>query len=159
MPFEHCVFSYKEKNILFLFTAKGFIGSLPVASVEKAFGLKPGDVKLIDDPACTKLIEQNAWTKYEKTLGIMVRFEAIRDSSFNTGYGKLLVALSKPIFDFISGRMYTEHIVYGPFRLFNLQADYMVVGYVNENVRLVQRIMPWQSKDTKVCFMSKSLSR
>ena len=137
-----------------MFTAKGSIGSLPVASVEEAFGLKPGDIKLIDDPACAELIEHNAWTKHKNTLGMMIRFKAIRDSNFNTGYGKWMVALGHPIIDFISGRTYTENVVYGPFRLYNLHAQYMIVGYVNENIRLLQSIMPWDDKDKKVVSLS-----
>ena len=129
-----------------------FIGKLPVASVEEAFCLKPGDIKLINDPECAKFIENNAWTKYKGTLGIMVRFEAIRESSFNTGYGKKVVAIGKPIIDFLSGSWFTENIVYGPFRLKNLHLGYKVVGYVNENCRLVNTIMPWESKDKKVCL-------
>ena len=128
-----------------------FLDKLPVASVEEAFCLKPGDIKLIDDPECTKLIENNAWTKCWNTLGMIVRFKAIRESNFNTGYGKRVVATGQPIFEFPSGRIYKENIVQGPFRLFNLHPIYEVVGYVNENCRLVKPIMPWESKQKKVC--------
>ena len=127
-----------------------FIDRLAVASVEKAFGLQPGDIKLIDDPACAKLLKQNAWSKCEKTLGMLVRFELIRESSFNTGIGKWVAALSNPIFEFPNGRVYKENVVQGPFRLFNLHPIYEVVAYVNEKCRLVKPIMPWESKDKKV---------
>ena len=82
----------------------------------------------------------------------MTRFEAIRDSKFNTGYGKWVVALGYPIIDFLSGRKYTENVVYGPFRLYNLHADYNIVGYVNKDVRLLTSTMPWDKKDKKVLY-------
>ena len=138
-----------------MFTArKGFIDDLPVASVEKAFGLKSGDIKLIDDPACQNLIEHNSWTKHKYTLGKMIRFEAIRESVFNTQLGKQTVATGTPIIDFLSGRKYTENVVLGAFVDKPMHADYLMVGYVNENVRLLKVIMPGEKKDKKVCKVS-----
>lgn len=129
--------------------------------MEKAFGLKSGDIKLIDDPACAKLIENNAWTKYKNTLGEMIRFEAIRDSTFNIGYGKAIVTYGIPIIDFLSGRMYTENIVQGIFQALqcSVHLDYKIVGYVNENVRIVQRLMPTDSRDKKVCSIQSNYFR
>jgi len=126
------------------------IDNVLVGDVEKAFGLNAGDIKLIDSPECAPLLKQNAWTKCERTLGVMDRFETVRRSLFNTTYGRLVVALGSPIIDFPDPTHYLENVVYGIFRLYNLFATYDVVAYVNENVRLLNGLMPWEAKNAKV---------
>ena len=127
-----------------------FIGSLPVADVEKAFGLNSGNIKLINDPLCSELLKKNAWSKYEGSLLKLLKLIPIRQSSF-TNLARMVVWLGNPIFDFPEGgKLYTENVVYGLFRLFNLHAEYRVLGYVNENCRIVQPVLPWHSKDKKI---------
>uniref|UniRef100_A0A7M6DK64 Uncharacterized protein n=1 Tax=Clytia hemisphaerica TaxID=252671 RepID=A0A7M6DK64_9CNID len=127
-----------------------FIGSLPVSDVEKAFGLNAGDIKLIDDPSCSELLKNNAWTKYEGSLLTLLNLIPIRQSSF-ARLARMVVWLGSPIFDFPEGgKSYNENVVYGLFRLYNLHAEYRVLAYINENCRLVQPVLPWDPKDKKI---------
>ena len=97
-----------------------YIDSVLVSDVEEAFGLKEGDLKLVDSPECAPLLKQNGWCGVENTFAKLHRFEVIRQTSL-TKTAQLVVWFGSPIFEFPeSGTLYKEKVLYGLFRLHNL---------------------------------------
>ena len=117
-----------------------YIDNVLVSDVEEAFGLNPGDIKLINSPECAPLLKQNAWTRMENTLAKLNRFEVIKESSFSKS-AQLVLWFGNPIFNFPEGgKLHQEKVLDGLFRIRNMNIDYHTVGWVDERRRLLHPV-------------------
>ena len=114
------------------------IGSLSVSSIEEAFGLKPGDLKLVSDTtASAPFLAKNAWSHIESTPLRVTRLEVIKGTCMNR-FASITANTVGPVFEFAKGgTSYDEYLIHNIMRLYNVQIHYEVVAYVNEKCRLV----------------------
>ena len=127
-----------------------YIGSLSVSSIEEAFGLNDGDLKLVSDTAePSPFIAKNGWTDIEGIPLRTTRFEVMTGASFGY-FASIITKLIGGVFEFTpGGKIFEEHFVHNMARLYNFQFHFDVVAYVNENCRLVRvRTKPMVEKMT-----------
>ena len=115
-----------------------YIGTLTVSSIEEAFGLNPGDLKLVSDmTASSPFLTKNGWTDLE---GIPLRISRleIMNGTFIGHTASTLTKCVGGVFEFApGGKSYDEYFIHNIARLYNCQVHYETVAYVNENCRLL----------------------
>ena len=113
------------------------IGDLSVSSIEEAFGLNNGDLKLVSDDASSQLLTKNRWTPLEGLILRATRIEVI-GSTFISNVASTATRLTGGVFEFeAGGRTYHEYLIHNLNRLYNNHIRYDIVAYVNEGCRLL----------------------
>ena len=114
------------------------IGSLSVSSIEEAFGLNPGDLKLVSDTAVSStFLAKNGWTELESIPLRATRLEVMR-GAFVGHVASVVTKLVGGVFEFAPGGIsFVEYFVHNMARIYNCHVNYEVVAYVNENCRLM----------------------
>ena len=134
------------------------VGSLSVSSIEEAFGLKPGDLKLVSDTeAPSPFLAKNGWTYLEGVPLRIARLEVIKRTFIST-FASIATQLTGGVFEFApGGKSYDEYLVHNLNRLCNNHVHYEVDAYVNEGCHLLHaKSSSWRTQDKTVekmgCF-------
>ena len=114
------------------------IDTLSVSSIEEAFGLKPGDLKLVFDTAASSpFLAKNGWTDLDGIPLRITRLE-VMNGTFIGHVASTATKLIGGVFEFApGGKSYDEYFVHNMARVYNCQVHYEIVAYVNENCHLV----------------------
>lgn len=133
------------------------IGSVSTYEIETAFGLRPGDLKLLSDPSASlPFAINNYWTYLEGDPLRVIRSEVIS----NTCRSKLSFLLARFIGGVLElapgGKSYDVYMIHNLSRLYNSKIHFDVVGYINEGCRLVTTRPKVESMtDLVLCTFSK----
>ena len=133
------------------------IGSLSTSEIESAFGLIPGDLKILSDPSVSlPFIINNYWTSLEGDLLRVIRSEMI-SSTCRSNLSFLLARFIGGVLELApGGKSYDVYMIHNISRLYNSKIHFNVVGYINEGCRLVTTGLKVEKMtDLVLCTFSK----